>query len=128
MTALYAMSATFTPPSASSIASPFARRPDNRHSQLLTPISHFPSRMLPPPGTTATSFASGPMIAGTNCIPVGTSVQVRRFNVRERVWMDWMPGKVVEHRVERFHVRFDISTKIYTVVDASKGWPGNGPV
>ena len=31
---------------------PFARHPENRHSQLLTPVSHFPSRMLPPPGTT----------------------------------------------------------------------------
>lgn len=26
--------------------------PDRRSSQLLTPVSHFPSRMLPPPGTT----------------------------------------------------------------------------
>ena len=110
---MYAMSATFSPPPPSAVASPFARRPDNRHSQLLTPISHFPSRMLPPPGTTPPSFASGSMVAGTHCIPIGTLVQVRRFNVRERVWMNWVPGRIIEHRVERFHVRSYLVVEIF---------------
>lgn len=54
------MQAAYLHPSSSAMSStPFARHPDNRHSQLLTPVSHFPSRMLPPPGTTPRILPGG---------------------------------------------------------------------
>ncbi|TDL22774.1 hypothetical protein BD410DRAFT_788093 [Rickenella mellea] len=81
--------------------SPFTRRPDNRHEQLLTPVSHFPSRMLPPVGTTPRVFSG---TGSSTALQIGATVEVRRFNIRTRQWMPWRNGRVVGHRVERFHV------------------------
>lgn len=65
------MQAAYLHPSSSAMSStPFARHPDNRHSQLLTPVSHFPSRMLPPPGTTPRILPGGGKIhVRTQLIP-----------------------------------------------------------
>ena len=54
--------------------SPFARRSDNRREQLLTPVSHFPSRMLPPPGTMPRVLTPP---NNQNAIPVSTNSQAR---------------------------------------------------
>ncbi|KAH8108775.1 hypothetical protein DFH11DRAFT_1731627 [Phellopilus nigrolimitatus] len=83
---------------------PFARHPENRQSQLLTPVSHFPSRMLPPPGTTPRVL---PGVIGQQ-ISMGAAVEVRRFNMRTKEWMPWIPGIIIGHRIERFHVGTEV--------------------
>ncbi|KAI5122619.1 hypothetical protein M0805_008708 [Coniferiporia weirii] len=86
---------------------PFARHPDNRQSQLLTPISHFPSRMLPPPGTVPRVLPGATATTGPK-ISIGTTVEVRRFNMRTKTWMPWNTGVVTGHRIERFHVGTEV--------------------
>lgn len=55
--------------------------------------------------------------AKQSSIPAGTRVSVRRFNIREKQWMPWISGRVIGHRVERFHVGseldlYDVETNI----------------
>ncbi|KAL5499208.1 hypothetical protein ACEPAH_1726 [Sanghuangporus vaninii] len=95
-------------PSNAHMSASFGTHPENRHSQLLTPVSHFPSRMLPPPGTTPRVLPGALTSANGRAIPIGSQVEVRRFNMRLREWMPWIPGVVVGHRVERFHVGMEV--------------------
>lgn len=90
------------------------RTSSDRHAQLLTPLSHFPSRMLPPPGTTPrvlpppnVGSKNGPSKT-TPILAPGTHVEVRRFNLRSQTWMPWTPGVVVARRYERFHVGLEV--------------------
>lgn len=94
-------------PSASPVpSSPYGS--ENRHSQLLTPVSHFPSRMLPPPGTTPRVLPGAVSSALGHRIPLGAAVEVRRFNMRLKEWMPWVPGVIIGHRIERFHVAMEV--------------------
>ncbi|THH03163.1 hypothetical protein EW145_g6476 [Phellinidium pouzarii] len=117
----------YTPPPMSPMS--FARHQANRRSQLLTPTSHFPSRMLPPPGTMprilpgtrttkrldvgsslkVTCLHGAAALTRLPCtVQIGTTVEVRRFNMRMNMWMPWIPGVIIGRRMERFHAGTEV--------------------
>lgn len=63
---------------------------------------------------------------------IGATVEVRRFNMRTKKWMPWIPGVVVGHRVERFHVSL-ARTILVDLIESSypnvtPGWVRAGPL
>lgn len=100
------MNSILSPMSSTTPMSPISpsRTSADRHAQLLTPISHFPSRMLPPPGTTPRVLPS----TASRVLTPGTAVEVRRFNIRTCQWMPWVSGIVLARRCERFHAGLEV--------------------